>query len=217
MAERIIPEAKSRSRLLSFINEYKDKAGSAPGSPTGSVQVNVSGSFSGSEALVWDTETGDGLGISMDDIGTTSKVHLDVNYGYLDELSADTGGGESVTFGSGTTVAGKLYYLESSGVWTETDADHASGKAGDWQLLAIALGTDPAANGMLLRGFFQLTTYLVGTWVPGQALYVSTTPGNIAAIAPSATSDFVRVVGYCCAGTTDLIYFNPSSTNVVIS
>jgi hypothetical protein len=145
------------------------------------------------------------------------KIHLDVNHGYLDWLSSDTGGGDWVTFGTGTTVAGKLYYLETSGVWTETDADHASGKAGDWQLLGIALGTDPSVNGMLLRGFFQMTTYLVGSWAAGQALYVSTTAANIAAAAPSVTGDFVRVVGYCCAGTTDLIYFNPSSTNIVIS
>jgi hypothetical protein len=256
MAERIIPEAKSRARLLSFIREYKGKTGLDVGGSNTQIQFNVSGGLGASSNLTFEDsilnctasvgiEVGAGgvhiggddgvtlfevlpagssgvasFAVVETDVGLSTnapKIHLDVNHGYLDWLSSDTGGGDWVTFGTGTTVAGKLYYLETSGVWTETDADHASGKAGDWQLLGIALGTDPSVNGMLLRGFFQMTTYLVGSWAAGQALYVSTTAANIAATAPSVTGDFVRVVGYCCAATTDLIYFNPSSTNIVIS
>ena len=36
-------------------------------------------------------------------------------------LSNDTGGGEAVLFGTGTTVAGKLYYLHSGSSWEQTD------------------------------------------------------------------------------------------------
>jgi hypothetical protein len=216
MAQKIIPEARSRARLLSFIKEYKDKTGLDVAGSNRQIQFNVSGSLGADANLVWDTEDGDGLGIGLHYYGNEfPQIHLDVNYGYLDDLDADTGGGESVAFGTGTTVAGKLYYLETSGVWTETDADHASGKAGDWQLLGIALGTDPATHGMLLRGFFQATTYFQGSWAAGQAVYVSTTAGNIDATAPTTSGDFVRIVGWAAAGTTDLIYFNPIGSTVV--
>jgi hypothetical protein len=146
----------------------------------------------------------------------TPKVHLDVNYGYLDDLSSNTGGGDWVTFGSGTTVAGKLYYLKNDGVWTAAQADAIA--TGATQLLAIALGTDAADDGMLLRGFFQMTSYLQGTWDEGIPIYVSDTHAGQGDIdIPADDGDFVRVIGYCGAGTINLIYFNPSSTYIEIS
>jgi len=215
MAGRPIPEVSSRGRLINFIRTHQDRAIPAAGS-TNQIQFNDNGSFGADHDLVWDTETGDGLGIGLHDIGTTPKVHLDVNYGYLDDLDDDTGGGESVTFGSGTTVAGKLYYLNTSGVWTETDADAVA--SGASQLLGIALGTDPSSDGMLIRGFFQMTaTGLTGTWNEGIPLYVSTDAAKIQVTAPSDTGEFVRVVGYCGAGTTNMIYFNPDGTYIEIS
>ena len=172
--------------------------------------LRVDSTDSDESSLLYVSASND-IGISKD----VPRIHLDVNHGYLDWLADDTGGGESVTFGSGTTAAGKLYYLNTSGVWTETDADAVA--SGASQLLGIALGTDPSSDGMLVRGFFQMTTYLQGTWNEGLPLYVSTTAANVDTTAPSATADFVRVVGYCCAGTTDLIYFNPDGTYIEIS
>lgn len=208
---------RSRLRVTQFLKKdgFAKMEEVAPEGPTNSLQLNAGGSFTGSAELVWDTSTGDGLGIGMHYTTATPQTHLDVNYGFLDDLSNDTGGGESVIFGTGTTVAGKLYYLNSSGVWTETDADAVA--SGATQLLGIALGTNPANDGILLRGFFQMTTYLQGTWTAGAPIYLSTTAANGDITAPSATGDFVRVVGYCGAGTTDLIYFNPSSTYIEIS
>jgi hypothetical protein len=153
------------------------------------------------------------------DVGLSTaapKIHLDVNHGYLDWLTSDTGGGESVRFGSGATVAGKLYYLNSSGAWTVTNATAVA--SGATQLLAIALGTDSTVHGMLLRGFFQMTSYLQGTWDEGIPVYISRTDAGEGDIdAPTTSGDFVRVIGYCGAGTTDLIYFNPSSTYIEIT
>lgn len=173
--------------------------------------LRVDSTDSTNASLMYVSASGDvGLGID------TPKTHLDVFHGYVDWLTDNTGGGESVTFGSGTTVAGKLYYLNTSGQWVDTDADAVA--SGASQLLGIALGTAPSTDGMLIRGFFQMTaTGLTGTWNEGVPLYVSTNAAKIQVAIPTATTQFVRIVGYCCAGTSNLIYFNPSSTYVEIS
>lgn len=211
-----IPEVGTRARLIAFLKKYFAEKGSGggggtPGGSNTQIQFNNNGSFGASADLVWDTSSGDGLGIDI-----TPKVHLDVNYGLLDALSSDTGGGVSVTFGTGTTVAGKLYYLNTSGVWTETDADAIA--SGATQLLGIALGTAAATHGMLLRGFFKMSSYLILGGVAfsasrGKPVFVSTTAANGDVTAPSATGDFVRVIGYCTT-QTGVIYFNPSSTYI---
>ena len=95
-------------------------------------------------------------------------------------LGNNEGCGEVVTFGSasGALTAGKLYYLNTSGVWTLTRAN-ASSSNGNSQLLGIALGTT-IDSGILLRGFFDMNSYLTGTFNEGISLYVcETTSGNI--------------------------------------
>ena len=82
------------------------------------------------------------------------KTKLDVQHNPT-SLSNNTGGGESVTFGTedgtDTLTAGKLMYLNSSGVWKYADASAASTST---NLLAIALGT-AVSDGLLIRGFFD--------------------------------------------------------------
>lgn len=213
MAERIIPEAKSRSRLLSFINEYKDKAGTAPGAPTGSVQINVSGSFSGSGDLVWTSGHNDGLGIGGG-AANPPKVHLDVNHTNVAWLAADTGGGESVTFGTGTTTKGKLYYLHTgSSEWKQTNA--AIEESGSYQMLAIALGTDATEDGMLIRGFYHMDTYFEGTFKPGRPVWMADVAGYASVERPVGSKEIVRQVGYCIP-TEKIVYFNPSTYFVQI-
>ena len=114
--------------------------------------------------------------------------------------------GDIIKLGTGSTTQGELCYYTSSGTWVAADAD-AAGTAGG-VLLAIALGTDPDVDGMLLRGMYTLD-HDPGT--VGDELYVSTTAGDITSTAPTATGDIVRVVGYCLDSTNGQIWFNPSN------
>ncbi len=162
---------------------------------TGSVRV---ASESSVDNLIIDGSIGIG--------NTTPVTKLDIHHNPT-SLSNDTGGGEVVTFGSGTLTAGKLYYLNTSSTWTEVDADAVA--SGADQLLGIALGSSPSSDGVLIRGFFDAHSYL-SNFSAGKAVYISTTAGGMDTTAPSGGGDFVRVVGYCTT-TSNVIYFNPSS------
>jgi|TARA_R110000824_G_scaffold39325_2_gene119007 hypothetical protein len=154
------------------------------------------------------------LGTGEIGVGTsTPTTALDIHHNPTG-LSNNTGGGEVVTFGSNggnDFTVGKIYYLNSSGTWIETDADAIATSGG---LLAIALGTAPA-NGMLLRGFFDATTYL-SNFVSGLPVYLSATAGAIDTTQPSGTGDIIRCVGYC-TNTANVIYFNPESVYLELS
>ena len=126
-------------------------------------------------------------------------------------LSNNSGGGDIVTFGTGTLTAGKLYFLNSSGAWTETDADAISTSDG---LLGIALGTAPS-DGVLLRGFFDAATYL-SNFIAGLPIYISSTAASMDTTQPSGTGAIVRCVGYCTS-TANVIYFNPESSHLELS
>lgn len=126
-------------------------------------------------------------------------------------LGNHEGAGEVVTFGTGTLTAGKIYYLSSAGAWTETDADAIATSNG---LLGIALGTAPA-DGILLRGYFDATTYLTN-FVAGLPVYLSTTAGSMDTTAPSGTAKIVRCVGYC-TNTANVIYLCPESITLELS
>ena len=85
-------------------------------------------------------------------------------------------------------------------------------------MLGIALGNNPNVEGVLIRGFAKLNgdSDAVTTWDSGSALYVSTTAGAITESAPSATAQYVRVVGYMTE-TIDVLYFNPDGTFIKIA
>ena len=142
---------------------------------------------------------------------SSPKTALDVHHDPT-SLANDTGGGEVVKFGTGTLTAGKLYFLNSSGVWTETDADAISTSDG---LLGIALGSSPSSDGVLLRGFFNAHSYL-SNFVAGLPVYISTTAASMDTTLPSGTGDIVRCIGYCTS-TSAVIYFNPESTTLELS
>ena len=140
---------------------------------------------------------------------------LEVTDGITLSKTADTDysfNGDIVKIGTGSTTQGALHYLNSSGGWTLADAD-ATGTAGG-VLLALALGTDPDVDGMLLRGMFTLD-HDPGT--VGEELYVGAASqagvdaGDITSTAPSGTGDIVRVVGYCLDSANGQIWFNPSN------
>tara|TARA_R110002020_G_scaffold37454_4_gene113129 strand:- start:1519 stop:2130 length:612 start_codon:yes stop_codon:yes gene_type:complete len=157
------------------------------------------------------------LSASAVGIGVTKpKVGLDSHYDPTG-LANDTGGGDVVRFGAGpsggSTTAGKLYYLDTDGQWEEADADAI---ASSGVLLAIALGTTPGTHGMLLRGFFDVHSYFIGTFNEGVPVYVSTTAGSISVSAPSGGGDIVRIIGFCTT-TANVIYFNPSNNTLELT
>ena len=111
--------------------------------------------------------------------------------------------GEALAIGGiGSPTAENVYYLNSGGSWTLTDADAAASSKG---LLAIATTGAGFDRGMVIRGFFKNTSW---SFTVGATLYLSTTAGAITQTAPSGTGDIVRVVGYAIAA--DEIFFNPS-------
>jgi hypothetical protein len=182
-----------------------------PASATDSFQLNISNLLYGRDAY-------SNSAIKEFGINRRSPVTaLDVVHENLNNIADDEGGGDIVTFGtsSGALTAGKLYYLNSSGVWTLTQANGSSNN-GNSQLLGIALGT-AVGDGVLLRGFFDMASYLTGTFSDGIPVYVcETTAGNINVTQPTGEDEFVRVVGYCCdAGK--VIYFNPDGTYITVS
>ena len=137
--------------------------------------------------------------------GKTSSVHFEHM-------------GDVIYFGSGSTTQGDLCYLKEDGSWGQADADGAA--TGDDEdrdamgMLAIALGGTPLTDGMLIRGMITMD-YDLGDC--GNPVYVSTTAGEMSSVAPTASGDFVRVVGYCLDDADGQMYFNPDNTWVEIA
>ena len=119
--------------------------------------------------------------------------------------------------GSTATVAGKLYFLHTDGKWYGTDADNPiwSGE----NLLAIAVGTDPAVNGMLIKGLARIGgdasdasgDLITGTPLIGRRLFVSTANNSFSITAPTGVGDAVRGIGWVLqtTGNDMLIWFDP--------
>ena len=110
--------------------------------------------------------------------------------------------GQVVKYGSDTLVAGK-FYTYASGGWTATDADAENQTRG---LIGVALGTNSGTDGLLVRGIHFSSTY--NAFSAGQIIYLSTTGGTVTTTAPSASGDFVRVIGYALGSR--YIYLDPS-------
>ena len=131
----------------------------------------------------------------------------------LAALANDTGFGEIVFWGtedgSETLAAGRLMSLNTSGVWKYADADAVATTS---TLLAIALGS-AVSDGLLLKGYFKLNSFVEGSFSAGQPCYVSEDAGKIDFVAPSAAGDVLRIIGH---GTSEsgVIYFNPSNDYV---
>ena len=128
--------------------------------------------------------------------------------------AGDTAGnadGDVVYIGTGSTVTGKIYYYKSDGSWGLTNSDDPSTATG-W--LAVALGTDPDVDGMLIRGTVDLEEDIVGTEALGSIIYLDkATAGAATTAAPTATGDIVRVIGYALdTGNENKIWFSPDNT-----
>ena len=152
----------------------------------------------------------------------STGVTINGNF-YTDNIIADPNlldtsdtNGEIIYFGGGTTVAGNLYYLNTSSQWSQANASAASSSA---RMLAIALGTSPTTHGMLIRGFARFTsnTNYTNMASVGLPLYMSTTAGAFSQSAPSSTGNIVRIIGFVVSTTSDIMYFNPDNVWVEIA
>jgi len=153
-------------------------------------------------------------------IGTGNpQVALDIYYtGSADptNLSTNSGGGDVVFYGTGSNLqSGSVVYLNSDGGWADAYADTTG--SGHNQLLGIPLGTDPAVNGVLLRGYYNVHgDQYAGAFIKGGPVYIqSGSNGLMSGAAPTDNDAYVRIVGYG-TDTANVIYFNPDSTYVEI-
>tara|TARA_E500000318_G_scaffold7690_2_gene7110 strand:+ start:14910 stop:17018 length:2109 start_codon:yes stop_codon:yes gene_type:complete len=156
--------------------------------------------------------TASDTGVSASNINVSSELNSKKNIFEKTGNSDFTFQGDVVKIGTGSTTQGELCYYKSDGSWGAADADAVATSGGC--LLAIALGTDPDSDGMLLRGMFTLD-HDPGTIA--DELYVSTTAGDITSTAPSGNGDIVRIVGYCLDSSNGQIWFNPSNDYIEIT
>ena len=171
--------------------------------------TGVPGSVSITSAIPTGSGTGAHSAITVAQFASEGPTF---NYGGVANLVNDEAVGDKIFFGTGQTVKGKLYYLNTSGAWALADTDVEASTAA---LIAVACGgdgsggaNDAATHGMLIRGFIDNASYLTGTYNEGIPVYVDGTAGNMTITRP--TSGFVRVIGWCCA-TANVIYFNPDN------
>ena len=75
------------------------------------------------------------------------------------------------------------------------------------KMLGIAMGGNPATDGVLLRGFVRDITY---GFSGGTPLYISSSSGLMSnSVGVVGSGDYARLLGYCVDTTTRTIYFNP--------
>jgi hypothetical protein len=191
-------------------------ASTTPGGYDTYLQFNKSGTdFSGSADLTFDYTL---KHLTLTGQLTASVVSSSNFYGNDANLTS------VVYYGTGSTAADLLYYLNSNGGWDRANANGTgtlgSASAGNAGLLGIALGTDPASHGMHIYGEYTLTN-LSGSFITGSALYVATGSatgdcgGTIATAAPYNVGNYVRGIGHCTTGNT--IYLNPDKVWVEIT
>jgi hypothetical protein len=188
---------------------------------TGNIAVGSFSTTSGAGRIFNNLNTDNYIEIEYTDdeinIGSATKVgvgiedplvKLDVHHDPTG-LANNTGGGDVVTFGSedvtDVLLPGRFMYLDNiSSTWKYVDAD-AVGTSG-YCLVGIALGSD-ISDGVLLRGYFDATSYL-SSFSVGKTIYISTTTGWATTTAPATVGDTVRALGWCTE-TANVIYFNP--------
>jgi hypothetical protein len=144
---------------------------------------------------------------------TTFVNNLNIDKNKIFTVPTTNGGaGEVIYFGSGTLVAGSVYYYSSGGIWTAANATTVSGSTG---LLGIALGTT-VADGILLRGYAKFSTTSFTSMTLGSIQYVSTTAGGFSSTSPPASGNNVRIIGYCTDAINDILYFCPDNSWVEV-
>ncbi len=149
--------------------------------------------------------------------GSVTGAQIDFKAETVSSTNAGDAEGTVVYFGSAGTAAGKVYTF-SSGDWVAVDAN-VGGEDTTKGLLAMALGTAPATDGMLIQGIGVLDH---NPGVAGDILYVTdgATAGELTATQPAATDEYSRVVGHQIAiegGARAKVLFTPSQDWIKIA
>ena len=124
--------------------------------------------------------------------------------------------GTVVKFGSPTNLSPGKVYTFSSGSWVAVDAS-VGGEATTKGLVAMALGANPAVNGMLIQGIGVLD-HNPGS--AGDILYVGTgTAGELTATQPSTADEYSRVIAHQIGveGSLAKVLFTPSQDWIKIA
>jgi hypothetical protein len=148
--------------------------------------------------------------------GNVTGAEIDFKAETVSSTNAGDAEGTVVYFGTGGTSAGKVYTF-FTGAWVAVDAS-VGGENTTKGLLAMALGTTPATDGMLIQGIGVLD-HNPGS--AGNILFVTTgTAGELTATQPSATDEYSRVVGHQIGiegGTRAKVLFIPSQDWIKIA
>jgi len=200
-----------------FFGDGSGLTGISHGGDGGGGGIDASGTPADNQVTVWtDSDTVEGTANLTFDTGKALNV---ITTPAIANLSDNDCVGEIIKFGSGTLTAGDLHFLHTDGTWYATDSDTPA--YGGSQLLAVAVGTSPTSNGMLIRGITRVaSTNVQGTPAVGKPVYVSEDhTAQFDFTAPSGNGDYVRIVGYCLATTGGdiLLLFNPSHVWVEVS
>jgi hypothetical protein len=125
--------------------------------------------------------------------GNVTGAEIDFKAETVSSTNAGDAEGTVVYFGNTNTTAPGKVYTFFSGDWEPVDAS-VGGENTTKGLLAMALGTTPATDGMLIQGIGVLDH---NPGVAGNILFVTTgTAGELTATQPSATDEYSRVVGH---------------------
>jgi hypothetical protein len=121
--------------------------------------------------------------------------------------------GTVVYFGNTNITAPGKVYTFFSGDWVAVDAS-VGGEDTTKGLLAMALGTTPATDGMLIQGI-GILDHDPGSL--GNILFVTNgiTPGELTATQPSTADEYSRVVGHKIG--TSKVLFTPSQDWIKIA
>jgi hypothetical protein len=140
---------------------------------------------------------------------------INFNAGTATLSTAGDAEGTVVYFGTGGTAAGKVYTF-FTGAWVAVDAS-VGGENTTKGLLAMALGTTPATDGMLIQGI-GILDHNPGS--AGNILFVTTgTAGQLTATQPSTSNEYSRVVAHQIGieGTLAKVLFTPSQDWIKIA
>lgn len=183
-------------------------SGGGGGTPAGSdtqVQYNDAGAFGASANFTFNDVTNT-LAVTGD-LKVSKDVYVTGSHYLYPTDATNTYSGEILSkLGSSLTV-GKVYYLNSSGIWVIADN---TAEATTAPMLAVAVSTTE----LMIRGHIRNVAY--AGYTMGTSVYLDA-GGAVTNTQPSTPTHFVRKLGYSYDGGSRTIWFDPSQEYYEIS